>query len=57
MLLTRDRLNQILTRHTGQPLDKVRLDTDRDNFMSGEDAVAYGLIDAVLSKRGETAKS
>ena len=46
-----------VTRHTGQPLDKVRLDTDRDNFMSGEDAVAYGLIDAVLSKRGETAKS
>ena len=57
MLLTRDRLNQILTRHTGQPLEKVRLDTDRDNFMSGEDAVAYGLIDAVLSQRSEPAKS
>ena len=51
MLQTRDRLNQILAHHTGQPLDKIRLDTDRDNFMSGDDAVAYGLIDSVLTSR------
>ncbi len=51
MLLVRDRLNQIVARHTGQPLEKVKKDTDRDNFMSGEDAVAYGLIDAVLTNR------
>ncbi|HEY5789268.1 MAG TPA: ATP-dependent Clp endopeptidase proteolytic subunit ClpP [Gammaproteobacteria bacterium] len=51
MLQTRDRLNQILSKHTGQPLDKIKLDTDRDNFMSGEDAKRYGLIDSVLERR------
>jgi ATP-dependent Clp protease, protease subunit len=51
ILATRDRLNQILARHTGQPLDKIQIDTDRDNFMSGEEAVQYGLIDRVLSSR------
>ena len=51
MLLVRERLNRILARHTGQPLDKIQMDTDRDRFMSGEEAVGYGLIDAVLSER------
>jgi ATP-dependent Clp protease protease subunit len=51
ILATRDRLNHILARHTGQPLDKIQIDTDRDNFMSGEEAVQYGLIDRVLSSR------
>jgi ATP-dependent Clp protease protease subunit len=51
ILATRDRLNQILVRHTGQPLEKIQQDTDRDNFMSGEDAVGYGLIDKVLTHR------
>ena len=53
ILATRDRLNKILSHHTGQPIDKIRVDTDRDNFMSGEQAKAYGLIDAVLDRRGQ----
>jgi ATP-dependent Clp protease protease subunit len=55
VLQTRDRLNRILANHTGQSMEKIQLDTDRDNFMSGEAAVAYGLIDKVLDKRGEIA--
>lgn len=51
VLDTRDRLNRILSKHTGQSIEKIRQDTDRDNFMSGETAVAYGLIDRVLDKR------
>ena len=51
ILSTRDRLNQILAKHTGQSIDRIAQDTDRDNFMSGEAAVAYGLIDQVLEKR------
>ncbi len=47
----RDRLNRILAHHTGQPIEKIAGDTDRDNFMSGEDAVNYGLIDKVLDRR------
>ena len=53
MLGVRDRLNKILAKHTGQPVDKIKHDTDRDNFMNGEEGVAYGLIDRVLEKRGE----
>lgn len=52
ILLIRERLNRILAHHTGQPLEKIQLDTDRDNFMSAQSAVEYGLIDSVLSKRG-----
>jgi len=52
ILAARDRLNRILAKHTGQPIEKISLDTDRDNFMGGEDAVSYGLIDKVLDKRG-----
>lgn len=55
MLATRERLNRILALHTGQPIEKIQIDTDRDNFMSGEDAVNYGLIDKVLTKRTVTA--
>ncbi|GAB2711350.1 ATP-dependent Clp endopeptidase proteolytic subunit ClpP [Halomonas garicola] len=47
----RDRLNQILAHHTGQDIDTVARDTDRDNFMNAEQATEYGLIDAVLDKR------
>ena len=53
ILDARDRINNILSRHTGQPIDKIRVDTDRDNFMGGEQAMAYGLIDAVLERRGQ----
>ena len=51
ILLIRDKLNKILAFHTGQPLEKVQQDTDRDNFLSSDDAVSYGLIDKVLTSR------
>ena len=51
ILKAREKLNDILAKHSGQPVEKVAQDTDRDNFMSAEDARAYGLIDAVLTTR------
>jgi ATP-dependent Clp protease protease subunit len=51
ILQTRDRLNQILAKHTGQPLEKIQQDTDRDFFMSSTEALEYGLIDKVLTTR------
>ena len=51
ILTIRERLNKVLAHHTGQPMDVIARDTDRDNFMSGPEAVAYGLIDKVLEKR------
>jgi ATP-dependent Clp protease, protease subunit len=51
ILMIRDRLNGILATHTGQDIDKIKNDTDRDNFMNGEQAVEYGLIDSVLQER------
>ena len=53
ILLIRERLNRILASHTGQPLDRISRDTDRDYFMSAEDSRAYGVIDAVLDRRTE----
>lgn len=51
ILKTRDKLNHILAENTGKPLEVIERDTDRDNFMSAEDALAYGLIDKVYDKR------
>lgn len=51
ILLIRERLNDILSRHTGQSMDVIKNDTDRDNFMSAERSKEYGLIDDVLEKR------
>ncbi|WP_097461136.1 ATP-dependent Clp endopeptidase proteolytic subunit ClpP [Mangrovitalea sediminis] len=51
ILKIRQTLNELLAEHTGQPLEKISQDTDRDNFMDPEQAKAYGLIDAVLDKR------
>jgi ATP-dependent Clp protease protease subunit len=51
ILLIRERLNAILAHHTGRNLDSISQDTDRDNFMSAEQSVAYGLIDEVLDRR------
>nr|VFK77867.1 MAG: ATP-dependent Clp protease proteolytic subunit ClpP [Candidatus Kentron sp. SD] len=51
ILSTRERLNEILAKHTGQDLERIGTDTDRDRFMSGEEAVEYGLIDKVLVTR------
>lgn len=53
ILYVRGRLNQIYVRHSGQPLEQIERDMERDRFMSGEDAKAYGLIDAVLDRRAE----
>ena len=53
VLKIRDRLNEILAAHTGQPKEKVAKDTDRDFFMSGDESVEYGLVDRTLSRRGE----
>ncbi len=55
ILYLRERLNGMLSRHTGQPIETIEKDTDRDNFMSAEDAVKYGLTDKVLEKRIEIA--
>lgn len=51
MLRMRDTLDQILARHTGQPVEKIHTDTERDNIMTAEDATTYGLVDAVFTKR------
>ena len=48
---TREKLNRIMAENTGQPLEKVARDTDRDNFMSAEEACRYGLIDQVITPR------
>ena len=53
ILDARDRINKILSFHSGQPMEKIRNDTDRDNFMSGEQAREYGIVDGVLEKRGQ----
>ncbi|MEY3105596.1 MAG: ATP-dependent Clp endopeptidase proteolytic subunit ClpP [Betaproteobacteria bacterium] len=57
ILYLRERLNRILSERTGQPIERIERDTDRDNFMSADDAVSYGLIDRVLSNRSEGAPS
>jgi ATP-dependent Clp protease protease subunit len=57
VLHTRDRLNQLLSEHTGQPLERIQKDTDRDYFMSGSEAVEYGLIDEVLKRRQSSEKA
>jgi len=56
VLSVRERLNEILAHHTGQPLDKIAADVDRDYFMSPEEATQYGLIDRVLAHRDAVSK-
>jgi len=53
VLKLRERLNAILAKHTGQPIETIAQDSDRDNFMDGEMAVKYGLIDSILKNRVE----
>ena len=53
ILYLKQRLNQMLARHTGQPIERIERDTDRDNFLSAEGAVEFGLADKVLSSRGD----
>lgn len=54
ILSIRDKLNKILAKHTGQSLEKIQQDTDRDNFLSADQAAEYGLIDKVLTSREAT---
>ena len=51
ILSLKARLNELLAHHTGQPVERVEQDTDRDNFLSAQEAVEYGLVDEVLTKR------
>ena len=51
ILTLRDRLNGVLAKHTGQPIERIAKDTDRDNFMDAEAAKAYGIVDSVLDRR------
>ena len=51
IIKTRQTLNEILSKNTGQPLDVIERDTERDNFMSAEEAMKYGLIDKVITSR------
>jgi ATP-dependent Clp protease protease subunit len=55
ILFIKQRLNEMLAKHTGQPLDRIERDTDRDNFLSAEAAVEYGLVDKVLTSRADAA--
>jgi ATP-dependent Clp protease protease subunit len=55
ILYLKDKLNGMLARHTGQPIETIERDTDRDNFMSAEEAMNYGLIDKVLENREQAA--
>ena len=56
ILRLKHELNEILTKHTNQPIDRIERDTDRDYYMSGEQAAEYGLIDTVIQKRPTAAK-
>ncbi|HST02762.1 MAG TPA: ATP-dependent Clp endopeptidase proteolytic subunit ClpP [Usitatibacter sp.] len=55
VLYLKRKLNEMMAKHTGQPIENIERDTDRDNFMSAEDAVKYGLVDRVLTNRSESA--
>ena len=55
ILRMREELNDILARHTGQPLEKIQKETERDFFMTGDQAREYGIVDRVIAKRGATA--
>ncbi|MEC7008932.1 MAG: ATP-dependent Clp protease proteolytic subunit, partial [Pseudomonadota bacterium] len=51
ILFLRERLNRMLSEHTGQPMDVIERDTERDRFMSAEQSVEYGLVDQVITSR------
>ncbi len=56
MLKTRQRLNNILSANTGQSLEKIQADTERDNYMTAEEALAYGLVDRIATSRGQASE-
>jgi ATP-dependent Clp protease, protease subunit len=53
ILYLRAKLNEIMAKHTGQSIDRIARDTDRDNFLSGDEAMQYGLVDRILTSRNE----
>jgi ATP-dependent Clp protease protease subunit len=55
ILYLKARLNEIMAKHTGQDIKTIERDTDRDNFLSAEQAVSYGIVDRVLASRAESA--
>jgi len=55
ILFLKQRLNAMLAQHTGQPIERIERDTDRDNFLSAQAAVDYGLVDAMLTRRADAA--
>jgi ATP-dependent Clp protease, protease subunit len=56
MIKTRERLNHVIVKHTGQPIEKIEKDTDRDYWMIAEEAVAYGIVDKIITERTPTKK-
>lgn len=56
ILAVRERMNELMAKHTGQSLEKIAQDTERDRFMNAESAVEYGLVDSILDQRPETDK-
>lgn len=56
ILRVREEINQILAKHTGQPLERISKDTERDFFLTAKDALEYGVVDAIIAKREEAAK-
>ena len=57
ILYLKQKLNEMMAKHTGQPIERIERDTDRDNFLSAAEAVEYGIVDKVLSGREEAAKA
>lgn len=53
---SRERLNRLLAKHTGQPFERIDQDTERDNYMTAEEALAYGIVDVIATSRGDLAK-
>ena len=57
VLALKSRLNEIMAKHTGQPIEKIEQDLERDNFMSASEALEYGLVDTVLAQRKEMSRA
>lgn len=55
MIKTKDRLNQVIVKHTGQSMEKIVKDTDRDYWMVAEEALAYGIVDKIITERAPAA--
>lgn len=54
LLATRERLNEILAFHTGKPTEQIHIDTERDNILTAEESVAYGIVDVIMQRREES---